>query len=322
MANKEAYQNFVNKNPVSLYCQPWWMDAVCGPENWDVWLYRKGDEILAAMPYYMETRGTYRYITKAPLTQSNGILFQHDSRSKLQKRASFEEKVIDEAVSWLAQQELDVYEQQYSHRFVNWQPFFWHQFKCVLRYTYIIENTAQMDAVMSGYSAKLRNDIKKGQQNAAAVETLEPDVFYREHEKIYTKQGLSCPFSYELWMRLYRACVENSSGTTLCVRNQEGKISSLAFLAWDDSYVYLLMGGAIPSLSHENTFSYLVHKSIALAGEKGLAFDFEGSMIKRIAKAFRDYGGVPTPYYRIRKIYNPEIIRKEAEQEIAALNRG
>lgn len=322
MTNKEAYRLFLAKEAVSVYNQPWWLDAVCGPENWDVWLYRRGEELLAAMPYYMEQRGAYRYITKAPLTQNNGILFRHDPGAKLQKRASFEEKVIEEAVAWLARQQLDVYEQQYSHHFTNWQPFFWNGFKCVLRYTYIIEEPADSAAVMAGYSAKLRNDIKKGMQNAASVEGLDPEEFYREHEKIYAKQGLPCPFSRALWMRLYQACMDNGSGTTLCVRNHAGEVSSLAFLVWDAHYVYLLMGGAIPAHSSENTFSYLVHRSIALAGEKGLGFDFEGSMIRRIAKTFRDYGGIPMPYYRIRRIYNPEIIRKEAEAEIEALVRG
>ena len=322
MTNKEAYQSFVQSNIVSVYNQPWWLDAICGPENWDVWLYRRGDEVLAAMPYYMEQRGNYRYITKAPLTQNNGIVFRHDAGAKLQKQASFEEKVIDSAVSWLKQQDLDVYEQQYSHTFTNWQPFFWNRFKCILRYTYVIEDTSDLKAVRERYSAKLRNDMKKGMQHAAAVEALDPDTFYREHEKIYIKQGLSCPFSYELWMRLYQACTENNSATALCVRNHAGEISSLAFFVWDAQYVYLLMGGAIPSHSAENTFSYLVHKGIELASGKNLGFDFEGSMIKRIAKAFRDFGGVPMPYYRIRKIYNPEIIRKEAEQEILELERS
>lgn len=322
MTNKEAYLAFTKNNPVSIYCQSWWMDAICGADNWDVWLYRKGDEILAAMPYYMERRGDYRYITKAPLTQSNGIVFRHDPKAKLQKRASFEEKVIDAAVAWLAEQGLDVYEQQYSHTFTNWQPFFWNRFKCILRYTYVIEDTSDLAAVQADYSAKLRNDMKKGMRSAASVEVLDPDTFYREHEKIYTKQNLSCPFSYELWMRLYNACIENNSGTTLCIRNHTGEISSLAFFVWDGSYVYLLMGGAIPDHSAESTFSCLVHKGIELASEKGLGFDFEGSMIKRIAKAFRDFGGVPMPYYRIRKIYNPEILRREAEQEVFELERS
>lgn len=319
MTNKEAYRKFVEVNDVAVYSKPWWMDAVCGPDNWDVWLYRKGSNILAAMPYYTEQRGPYRYITKAPLTQTNGIVFSYDEGAKIQKRASFEEKVVDAMTVWLKEEGFDVYEQQYSHSFKNWQPFFWNGFKCIVRYTYVLENTADMDRIMDGYSAKLRNDIKKGRNNATSVEELAMSEFYSEHEKIYAKQNMPCPFSFDLWRRLYCACREHDSGATLCVRNQEGRVSSLAFFVWDENYVYLLMGGAIPDLSSENTFSYLVHTGIELASKKGKGFDFEGSMIKRIAKAYRDFGGIPTPYYRIRRLFHPGVIRMEAESEIAAL---
>lgn len=319
MCNKAQYQKFVDSTYVPIYSQPWWLDAICGEDNWDVWLYKKGENILAAMPYYMEQRGEYKYITKAPLTQNNGIIFKHDSNSKLQKKASLEEKVIDSVNEWLENKKIDVYEQQYVHTFDNWQPFFWNGFKCVLRYTYIIEDTKDINEVISNFSAKLRNDIKKGIKNTKSIEELDNDVFYTEHEKIFEKQGLKCPFSKELWNKLYGVCKEHNSGKTLCIRNFEDKISSLAYFVWDEKYVYLLMGGSIPELSSENTFSYLVQKGIELANEKGIGFDFEGSMIKRIAKAFRDYGGIPIPYYRIRKIFNPDIIRMETEQEIARM---
>jgi len=322
MNNKVEYNDFVKKNYIPIYSQPWWLDAICGAGNWDVWLYKKGNEVLAAMPYYFENRNGYRYITKAPLTQNNGIIFHCDMNSKRQKVASFEEKVIDSMVEWLDSMNIDVYEQQYVHTFNNWQPFFWNGFKCIIRYTYIIEDTSDLEKVKLNYSAKLRNDLKKGERNSQLIGTLEPEQFYCEHEKIFLKQDLQCPFSKELWLRLYEACVEHNSGKTVCIYNHEGKISSLAFFVWDDRYVYLLMGGGIPELSSENTFGFLVHKGIELASSMGKGFDFEGSMIKRIAKAFRDYGGIPMPYYRIRKVYNPEIIQMEADLEKNALKRG
>lgn len=319
MCNKTKYEKFIKTTYVPIYSQPWWLDAVCGKDNWDVWLYEKGGNILAAMPYYHEMRGNWRYITKAPLTQNNGIIFLHDKGSKLQKRASAEEKIIDAASKWLDEQSIDLYEQQYMHTFNNWQPFFWNGFKCVLRYSYIIEDTSDMERVKENFSAKLRNDIKKGERNTSSVEALDRDVFYTEHEKIFKKQDLPCPFSRDLWNRLFDACSEHNSGTTLCVKNHDNQISSLAYFVWDERYVYLLMGGSVPEFSNENTFSYLELKGIGLAHEKGLGFDFEGSMIKRIAKAFRDFGAVPTPYYRIRKIFNPDIIKMEAQQEINML---
>lgn len=321
MTNKEAYQKFVDSNTISIYSQPWWMDAICGSENWDVWLYYRGENILAAMPYYMEKRGKFRYITKAPLTQTNGIIFSHAGNSKIQTRAAYEEKVIDAMVEWLKNSDFDVYEQQYPHTFNNWQPFFWNGFSCITRYSYLIKDTSDIDKIFEGYSSNLRKNIKKGQRRTKEIQTLDADLFYKEHEKIYKKQGRCCPFSYNLWLKLYTACQEHECGKALSVINHEGEISSLAYFVWDDRYVYFLMGGSIPELSEDNTFSYLMHMGIKMASEMGRAFDFEGSMIKRVAKAMREFGGVPTPYYRIRKIYNPDIIRMEAEQEIQRLER-
>ena len=90
MTNKEKYAEFCKTTYVPIYSKPWWLDAICKPENWDVWLYESGGNILAVMPYYMEKRGNYNYITKAPLTQNNGIIFKEESR-KLAKEASLQE---------------------------------------------------------------------------------------------------------------------------------------------------------------------------------------------------------------------------------------
>lgn len=319
MCNKEQYKNFVNSTYVPIYSQPWWLDAICGKDNWDVWLYKKGENILAAMPYYIEQRGEYKYITKAPLTQNNGIIFKYAEESKIQKRAAFEEKVVNEMNMWLEQSEYDVYEQQYVHTFNNWQPFFWNGFKCVLRYSYLIEDTGNMEKIIDGYSSNLRKNIKKGKTRTKEIREIDAVTFFSEHEKIYKKQDLSCPFSFDLWMSLYNVCKEHECAKALAVINNEDKISSLAYFVWDEKYVYFLMGGSVPELSEDNTFSYLMHSGIELASNLEKSFDFEGSMIKRVAKAMREYGGIPTPYYRIRKIFNPNIVRMEAEQEIARM---
>ena len=95
MINKEKYLQFSGEVFVPIYSKSWWMDAVCQSYNWDVWLYESGGKILAAMPYYMQTRGSYKYITKAPLTQNNGIIFRIDKGTKLETLAKFQEHVIE-----------------------------------------------------------------------------------------------------------------------------------------------------------------------------------------------------------------------------------
>ena len=74
---KNRYDLFCKKNYIPIFSKPWWMDAICGEENWNVWIYEKSGTIQAAMPYYMQKRGDYNYITKAPLTQNNGLIISY-----------------------------------------------------------------------------------------------------------------------------------------------------------------------------------------------------------------------------------------------------
>lgn len=312
MNKKEKYHDFCKKTYVPIYSKPWWMDIVCGSENWDVWLYEKGSEILAAMPYYMVNREEYKYITKAPLTQNNGIIFEENKNRKLCSQAEFEEKVIISACEFIKELKIDVYEQQYMYTFKNWLPFFWNGYKEITRYTYVIENTANMNVVWNNISSNYRNKIRKGEKHCHIEIGMDDEEFYIEHEKVFTKQNLRCPFSKELWLKLSQKCRLHGSGITMCARNEEGKVQSLLFLVWDERSMYQILGGNIPEYQKFDTYAYLIWKGIEFAADKNLVYDFEGSVISKISKSFREFGGEPKPYFRIRKVFNSELIQAEA----------
>lgn len=317
----DRYKSFCEENYAPIFSQAWWMDAICEPENWDVWLCQHGEEVVAAMPFYCEERNGLRYITKAPLTQNNGIIFSHGANSTALSRQKAEEKIIDEACAFIESLNVDVYEQQYRYTFDNWSPFYWNGYDAIPRYTYVIENTSDMDVVEANISRGHRKNIRKGDRNGVVRVGLEPELFFREHEKIFAKQGLPCPFSEELWMRLYKAAKENDAGEILYAEDAIGNITSLMFLVWDERSAYPLLGGSMPEFQNLETYSLVTWESIKIAHEKGLAYDFEGSMIKRIARSFREYGGTPKLYFRIRKVFNPDIVMAEAGQKIERMGR-
>ena len=148
MSNKEQFEKFCQDNYVCIYSKPWWLDAVVGPENWDVWLYEKGGRIWAAMPYYLEQKNGIKRITKPPLTQTNGLIVSYpkDPQS-LAKRASYEEEICDAAIEFIESMGLDIYEQQFQYKYQNFLPFFWHRYSVIPRYTYVIEDTSDMEQV-------------------------------------------------------------------------------------------------------------------------------------------------------------------------------
>ncbi len=315
--NREKYVKFCEKTYVPIYSKPWWLDTVCGSENWDVWLYENGEEVLAAMPYYKEKRGAYRYITKAIWTQNNGIIFAHSPEAKPVARQIFEERVINAACEYIRSLGVDVYEQQYHYSFTNWLPFFWNGYTAIVRYTYVMEDLTDMQEVSGRMSSKLRGKIKKGNKNAQIRTGLDPDRFYAEHEKVFLKQGLECPFSPKKWAELYDACKEHEACEIFYAQEPGGDVASVLFLVWDEQSVYQLLGGSMPEYQSLDTYDALIWEGIQFAAEKGLKYDFEGSVIKRISKSFREFGGEPKPYFRIRKVFNPEIMRAETESAIA-----
>ena len=320
MSNKEIYEKFCQEVYVSIYSKPWWLDAIVGPENWDVWLYEKGGRVWAAMPYYLEEKNGIRRITKPPLTQTNGLVINYpkDPQS-IAKRQSYVEEIANAAMDFIESLGLDIYEQQYQYYYKNFLPFFWRFYNVIPRVTYVIEDTSDMAAVDEGISSKYKNMIRKGEKNIDHFGSLDPDTFYTEHEKIFARQGLPVPFSREQFHRVYEAAYAHEAGEVLAAFDEAGQVLSLSFLLWDEESLFLDAGGPIPEHSRLQTYDALVHKAIERAHEKGLKFDFEGSVVKQINHSFREYGGRPIEYYRFRKVFNPDIIRREAEESINRL---
>ncbi len=321
MTNKEKYLNLEKNIYIPIFSKSWWLDATCGPDNWDVWVYEKGDEVWAAMPYYIEYRNNYKYITKPKLTQNNGLIINYPEGQKLSTKQDYEERIINAAMDYIDSIDLDVYEQQYHYYFENWLPFYWRNCTSTVRYTYVIEETQDMEKVFNYFSPNCRKNIRKGEKTSELSYDLSYDKFYYEHEKIFKKQNLECPFTFEFWEKLYIDSQINNSGRIICSKDENENITSLMFIVWDERALYPLLGGVIPEYSNTQSYSFLTYESIKLASDKNLMYDFEGSVIKRINHSFRDFGGTPKKYYRIRKVYNEDIIIKEAKEYIKRIKK-
>ena len=324
MTNKEAYEEICNEYYIPIYSKPWWMDAVCGKENWNVELLEVDGNVLGTLVYYVKLKGTYKYITKAPLTQTNGIIFLYPTSIKEINIPQFQEKVINIACEYIKSLKIDVYEQQYAPSFYNWSPFFWNHYQAIPRYTYYFtkEQLADLDSVWNKMDKKKRRGILRGESNCTiSVNDLSPHDFYCEVEKVYNKQGLSVPYSYELWESLYYAVMKKNAGQIISARNEKGIVYSTKFVVWDEKNMYALISGGGPEYQLFETKSAIDWFAIKEAARRGLNYDFEGSMIERIAKVYRSFGATPRMYFRIRKVFNKEIISIEAKDMITQLEQ-
>lgn len=73
-SNKDKYRHLLEtEKTIPIFSRDWWMDAVCGEDNWDVLLVEKNGEIVASMPYYIHKKYGLTVITQPTLTQTNGM---------------------------------------------------------------------------------------------------------------------------------------------------------------------------------------------------------------------------------------------------------
>lgn len=64
MTPKDKYRQLCKEDKtIPIYSKDWWMDVVCGEDNWDVLIVEKGDEIAASMPIYIKKKYGIKYIT-------------------------------------------------------------------------------------------------------------------------------------------------------------------------------------------------------------------------------------------------------------------
>lgn len=307
MTNKERYKILCEKEKtIPLFSQYWWMNTVCKEDEWDVFLVGDENNIIAAMPYYMTIRENKKIITKAKLTQNNGIWIKYPENQKLSTRLSYEEKIINQVCDFIESLSLDKYEQQYHYRFTNWLPFFWRYYKEITRYTYVIENTLDIKKIREEYSAKIRNQINNAKKILKVYETDDLEKFYFVNKLSFDRQNIEIPYSFEFFKKLYEECNKHNCCKLFFAKDQENNIHSVAMIVWDEESVYYLLNGTNPELKKYQGNALLIDKSIETAHKLGKKFDFEGSVIKEISHSFRQYGGIPKSYFRIYKEFSNE----------------
>lgn len=301
MNNKQKYRQLCLENDIPIFSQYFWLDAVCGEENWDVILIEKSGNILASLPYYLNKLDSGFEVRKAPLTQNNGVYFYYPTGLKYDRKIAFENKVLDEIINEIEKLNIRSYRQYFHYSFKNWLPFYWRGYSQSTRYTYVIEDTSNMDDIYNNLNGNIRKHLKKANQIVTVLDDLTYEDFYDLNVQTYERQGMEIPYSFELFEKLYLNLEKNNSVKILYAKDENGVIHSAALYVYDKTSVYYLMSGSVEKYRSSQSLTLLIYEGIKLANQLGLKFDFEGSMRKSIEKFFRQFGAEQKPYFDIRK---------------------
>jgi lipid II:glycine glycyltransferase (peptidoglycan interpeptide bridge formation enzyme) len=306
MTNKQKYREFCRKEKnIPIFSKDWWLDSVCGEENWDVVLFEKGGEIWASLPYQKTKKAIFKIITMPKLTQTMGVYIKYPPKQKYYKRLSWEKEIMSKLIEGLPK--VDMFSQNFDKNITNWLPFYWASFEQTTRYTYVIENLG-VDDLEKNFETDIRRRRRKALK--VGVEVLESNdikKFYELNSMTFARQDINIPYNFDFVKNLYEKCKENSAVKMYFAKYQD-EVIAVNFLVYDDNTVYYLMGGIDPDKRNLGAMDVVQFESIKFALDSGRTFDFEGSMIESIEKYFRSFGAIQKPYFNISKT-NSKILK-------------
>ncbi len=304
---KSIYRKLcANNSDVKLFSKDWWLDTVCGKENWDVALAYKRDKLAGALPFYFVEKYGLRYIKMPALTQNISPYIIFPEGQKKIKRIGFEEQIFEELICRLPR--FQYLNMNFHHRFQNWLPFYWNNFKQTTRYTYTISDLSDLDKVWDAFDSTARNHIKKAKKKVEVIESNDWGAFYNINQKTFDRQGEEIPYSRGLFGDIIKTCQDKNAAKILFAIDNNKKIHSAVAGVYDEQAFYILAGSSNPEYRNSGAEYLLYWEMIQFASRQNLTFDFLGSMMKNVETRIRSLGGEPVPYMNISK-ENSKILR-------------
>gem|GEM_PF-100270 len=291
-------EDFITASPQgSIFCRPWWLEALA-PGQWDYLTVFKNDQVGALMPIVWRVKDKKRIILLPPLTQTLGVLLPRFD-CKYARAVSQEVKLTSELIEKLP--DYAYYVQNFNYNFTNWLPFHWAGFNQTTRYTYVIEDLSDLDQVWRGFRENIKTDVRKAEKQVQIV--TEPDLerFLEVNELTFTRQGLTLPYPKELVRRLDETLSRQGARKMFFAVDDRNRVHAAAYLVWDRKSAYYLMGGGDPELRHSGATALTIWEALKFAARVTDKFDFEGSMMPRVEKFFRGFGGTLKPYFQISR---------------------
>lgn len=297
----DKYRNLCEQeDSIPLFSQAWWLDATAGEGAWDVVLVEKADAILAAMPFVARKRYGLTLLGQPGLTQSLGPWLRETSgktATKLAHHKDWLQGLIDQLPPFAH------YAQNWHWKMDNWLPFYWAGFTQTTRYTYILHELSDEQALWQGLRENIRTDIKKASNRfrLRVRDDLSIDDFLVLNRMTFARQGMDLPYTEAFVHSLDQACAERQARKILIVEDEQGRHHAGVYIVWDSNSAYYLMGGGDPELRTSGATSLCMWEAIKFASAVTQRFDFEGSMIEAVEKFFRAFGAQQTPYFSVTK---------------------
>jgi len=288
MIDKELYKSFNDRLPI--FFRSWWLDAVCEGGEWCAEAHQTGGEYDSVFVYFLKRKFGLKYIVMPPLTQFLGDYSFIDRELGEYKPISnyFIDRLPQTAFLSICM----------SHTFQYWSPYKWRGFEETTRYSLIIKDLSNLDALYHNFEDSKQRNIRKAASRFTVASGLPAAEFYDFFEK---NCGSKVDYSRQLFETLHAECVKNNSGTIIYATDENSAVCGVLFVVWDNTSVYALTYFFENNARKFGVGDLLMYEAMKLAADKHLTFDFEGSMIENVEQSYRRFGSEPIVYHKISR---------------------
>jgi len=294
--DKRQYRNIETWKFVPLFSKSWWMESACKGKDWDV-IDIQGK---AALPVQI----VRKYGVKAILMP---IHTQRTSISMLENA---------QAHQWLPllAQQLDTY--CYQNHIVwcnlqgNWDKTFCqtlqtYGYRISERKTFCIPSGYTREQVLQRLSENKRRQVKKAL--GMHIQSITVEDFYEFHRLCLLERGKKIDYSLAFAKSVLETALAKSAAQLWGAFAPDGSLQSAVALVYDEQTCYYWLPTYCEQYKHNGSMAWLTVEAIVWSMNKGIEFDFEGSMVPSIARSYREFGGQERVYYGAEKYYHPIV---------------
>ncbi|MBR2196481.1 MAG: GNAT family N-acetyltransferase [Salinivirgaceae bacterium] len=288
MIDKELYKSFNDRLPI--FFRSWWLDVVCEGGEWRAEAHQTGGEYDSVFVYFLKCKFGLKYIVMPPLTQFLGDYSFIDRELGQYKPISnyYIDQLPRTAFTSICM----------SHTFQYWSPYKWRGFDETTRYSLVINDLTDLNAVYRNFEDSKQRNIRKAAAKFKVATGLSASDFYEFFEK---NCGSKVEYSRQMFEKLHRECIINNSGTIFYAADENSAVCGVLFVVWDNQSMYALTYSFDNEARKSGVGDLLMFEAMKLASDKHLAFDFEGSMIENVEQSYRRFGSEPVGYHKISR---------------------
>lgn len=306
MTNKEIYIKLCQERQISIFSQPWWLDAVVGSNNWNIVSIIKNNRIIASLPYCTQKYARFfNGIFNPHLTQRTDIFIDYPKFTTNQERLSYEIETISEILQKLPS--LDIVSLNLNYPHYTYLPFYWANYNVSIRISYVIQDLRDLNRVYQNFHPRTKRHIARTEKKFNINTTKDIKAFYNLNKSSFTRKNIKIPYSYGLLSSIDNECLKQGCRIILSA-NLDNVMIGAIYLVWDKTSMYYLTSGVDQRYISTGVISLLIWEAIKLAAKMNLSFDFEGSMNESIEPFFRSFNPEMKHYLNVTK-YNNKILK-------------